>query len=45
MALKKVKLNSTGGRGQRRFFSRTEVKDGSRKRRRRADSRAAKELS
>lgn len=41
MALKKVKLNSAGSRNKERHLTRVEVKEGSRKRRRREDRRLA----
>ena len=41
MAHKKVKTNSSGGKGQARFFTRAECKAGARKRRCRQDRRAA----
>ena len=41
MALRKVKLNSAGGKNQARFVTRAECKDGSRKRRRREDRKVA----
>lgn len=37
MALKKVKLNSSGGKGKERWVTRSECKEGSAKRRRRVD--------
>lgn len=44
MALAKCKLNSSGGKNQARFARRAEVKEGSRKRRRRLDKKAGKEV-
>lgn len=44
MALAKCKLNSSGGKGQARFARRAEVKDGSRKRRRRQGKKVSKEV-
>lgn len=43
MALSKVKTNSSGGKGQARFLTRAECKDGARKRRRRQDRRRVAE--
>lgn len=42
MALAKVKLNSSGGKGQARFTRRADAKAGSRKRCRAADKKAVR---